>query len=184
MGESFGCLPFRLPLAFATATPSLVRSRMRSHSNAAKVGRILKTIVPIAIGRVVHGGAQLQVHAPLHRTIGNAAGVRHRAGRAIKLRHHQGVDGADRSQRLVEAGPQAIGACDAVVAVDPICCNTEFQSCFALDSQALLVSRTACVANDDPDCGPSRTFSEPLLQIKRDEHFGSIAGPESRAGQG
>jgi hypothetical protein len=57
----------------------------------------------------------LQFHTALHELIGNAAGVRHGAGETIELGHHQRVAGADGCKRLVEAGPQPIGAGQTVV---------------------------------------------------------------------
>jgi hypothetical protein len=52
--------------------------------------------------------------------VADGPGVGYRAGQPVEFRDDQGVPGTDCGQRLVEAGPVAVGAGQAFVGVDPL----------------------------------------------------------------
>lgn len=88
---------------------------------------------------------------PGGQIITNRAGVWDRAGEPAEFRHDQGVAGADRDKGLVEAGAFAGGAGQAVVEVDPVPGDTEFDQSLALGGEALAISGAAGVADQGQD---------------------------------
>jgi hypothetical protein len=64
-------------------------------------------------------------------------------GKPVKLGHHQGVAGVYRRERMVQAGPDAGGADQAVVEVDPVPGDTELVEDLPLRGEVLLVGGAA-----------------------------------------
>ena len=128
--------------------PSRVRMRMRSASNSAKVARILKNISPHRIARVVERRAEGQFHAAFPKPVGDGAGIRNGPGEAVEFGHDQRVACAHGGEGLVEAGPGAVRAGEAVIGVDAILGDAQLQEGLALGGQILPVGGTAGVSDE------------------------------------
>ena len=59
--------------------------------------------------------------------------------RPVELGHHQGVAGSAGRECLAQTGTFAVGACQAVVDVDPLGLDAETEQGIALRGQVLLV---------------------------------------------
>jgi hypothetical protein len=53
------------------------------------------------------------------KLVADSPGVGHRPGQPVQLGDHQRVTRSDRSESLIEAGPPAVGAGQAMIEVDP-----------------------------------------------------------------
>jgi hypothetical protein len=81
---------------------------------------MLKNILPMGSAGIVDRAAEGEPYAAGDQGAADVAGVGYRPGEPVEFRHDEGVAGTDGGQRLVEAGPAAVGAGQPLVQVDPV----------------------------------------------------------------
>ena len=122
--------------------------RMRSAPNSAKVARISKKHLSRGIARVVEGLSQRQFHPAFPKLVCDGAGIRDGPGQAVKFGHDQGVALAHGDWGRVEARSGAGSAVEAVVGIDAVIGDAQFQEGLALGVQVLAVAGTANVSDE------------------------------------
>jgi hypothetical protein len=86
---------------------------------------------------VVEGAAEGELDAAGDKRVADVAGVGDGPGEPVGFRHDEGVAGADGGQGLVQAGPGAAGAGEALVEVDPVVRDAERGQGLALGGEVL-----------------------------------------------
>ena len=105
------------------------------------------------IARGVERPATGQFRAAFLKQIGDGAHVRDGLGQSILFRHDQGAALARGDESLVEAGPGARGAGEAVIGVDAILNDAQLQEGLTLSCQISPASGPACVSESDAIMG-------------------------------
>jgi hypothetical protein len=137
-----------------------VRSRSRSTSNSAKGGQDVEEHLAQGVGGIVDGAAEGKLDAAPDEGVADVAGIGNGPGEPVEFRHHEGVAGADGGQGLVQAGPGAAGAGEALVEVDPVVRDAERGQGLALGGEVLQHGGAPGVADELAHPG-SVPFSPP-----------------------
>ena len=116
--DSFGCFPFSLPLARATAIPSRVRMLIRSRSNSATMASTLNSSRPTGSVGSYRFPPRLSATPFVGQLIRDLARIPQRPGEPVEFRHDERVSASHRGKRLPQARSGAIRAGHAVVDVD------------------------------------------------------------------
>ena len=101
------------------------------------------------VGGIVDARPQSQLDAALDQSVGDGARVGNGARQAIQLRHDERIAGPDGGERLVEAGPRAVGPGHAVIGIDALRGNAELFEGRLLGGKVLPVGGAAGIADCD-----------------------------------
>jgi hypothetical protein len=126
---------------------------------------MLKNIFAHGVGGIVDRAAEGEPYAAGDQGVADVAGAGYRPGEPVEFRHDEGVAGTDGGQRLVEAGPAAVGAGQPLVQVDPVGGDPEPGEGMTLRGEVLGVGETAGVA--DQRGGHVRQRTDSPRQLRR-----------------
>jgi hypothetical protein len=103
-------------------------SRVRAHQVGLELGdhrQHVEQQPPDGVGRVVHGGAERELHLAGGELVDDRARVGERAREPVELGDHQRVTRAARCERLPQSRAIAVGAGEAVVDVNALGLDAE-----------------------------------------------------------
>ena len=135
--REFGLLAAQLPLGAGDGHALTGAHADEIGFELSKGGQDVEEHLSHGIAGVVERPAQGQFHASFLKLVGDGAGIRYGPGQAVEFGHDQGVALAHGGEGLVQAGSGAAGAGEAVVGVDAILGDAEFQEGLALGGQVL-----------------------------------------------
>jgi hypothetical protein len=100
------------------------------------------------VGWVIDGAAEGELDTAADKGVADVAGVGDGAREAVELGHDEGVAGTDGGQGLVQTGPRAAGAGEALVEVDPIVRDAKCGQDLALGGEVLQDGRAPGIADE------------------------------------
>ena len=120
---------------------------------------------------VVERLSEDQFHASFPELLGDGAGIRDGPCQPVEFRHNQRVAFAHGGEGLVEAGAGAGRAGEAVIGVDAILGDAQFQELLALGGQILPVGGTALVSDERCRHGGSVRIGSGFRNCSRTIHM-------------